>query len=453
MLRVALPKGSFLSPTADLLERAGWGLDGYEEGARFYRISSRTYPDLAIKMFQEKDIPIQVSIGNYDMGICGSDWVEELLSRYPASNLVKLKDLGYGDDALYVATTPGTKIKDLERVRAASEYPNISQAWLARNRIRHFAIYPLWGAAEVYPPENADVVVLSSLSSSALQAQGLETLERLFPIHAFLVANRESLRVKDMSRLIASITASVRLPVDVSEEREGPSRAEKRPFWQKGVRLALPDGHQQAHVSRILEQAGIAVEGYPSIGNRRPTIGLDGFSVKVIRPQDMPLQVANGQFDLAITGRDWLYDHLYQFPSSGVLELLDLKYGRVKIVAAVSQDVPADDARGLFHFYRDALWPVRVASEYINIADYYARTHRLGSYRIVPTWGATEAFPPEDAEILIENTETGKTLLRNNLKIVDVLVESTACLISSEQSLSSKGATIEGFAQLLKGAL
>jgi len=143
----------------------------------------------------------------------------------------------------------------------------------------------------------------------------------------------------------------------------------------------------------------------------------------------------------------------YQFPSSGVVELLDLKYGRVKIVAAVSQDVPVDDARGLFRFYRDALWPVRVASEYTNIADYYARTHHLGSYRIVPTWGATEAFPPEDAEILIENTETGKTLLRNNLKIVDVLVESTACLISSEQSLSSKGATIEGFVQLLKGAL
>ena len=452
MLRVALPKGAFLSPTAELLKRAGWGLEGYEEEARFYRIRSKAYPDLAIKMFQEKDIPIQVSIGNYDLGICGLDWAQELLSRYPASSLVKLKDLGYGDNSLYAATAPGVDLDSLERVRAASEYPNITQSWLAQRRMRHFAIYPLWGAAAVYPPENADVVIISSSSAKVLAEQGLEVIEKLFPAQATLVANRESLRTKDMSGLVASIINNL-LPDEGEPCGEILSPPRAKPVWQKGVRLALPDGHQQAHVSRILEQAGITVEGYPSIGNRRPTIGLDGFSVKVIRPQDMPLQVANGQFDLAITGRDWLYDHLYQFPSSGVLELLDLKYGWVKIVAAVSQDVPVDDARDLFRFYRDARWPVRVASEYINIADYYARTHRLGSYRIVPTWGATEAFPPEDAEILIENTETGKTLLRNNLKIVDVLVESTACLISSEQSLSSKGVTIEGFVQLLKGAL
>jgi len=106
------------------------------------------------------------------------------LSRYPASSLVKLKDLGYGDNSLYAATAPGVDLDSLERVRAASEYPNITQSWLARRRVRHFAIYPLWGAAAVYPPENADVVIISSSSAKTLAEQGLEVIEKLFPAHA-----------------------------------------------------------------------------------------------------------------------------------------------------------------------------------------------------------------------------------------------------------------------------
>ena len=76
--------------------------------------------------------------------------------------------------------------------------------------------------------------------------------------------------------------------------------------------------------------------------------------------------------------------------------------------------------------------PIRVASEYVNIADKYARDNRLGMYRILPTWGATEAFLPEDADLLIENTETGSTIARHNLKIIDTLFESTAHLIGAK---------------------
>jgi ATP phosphoribosyltransferase len=59
-------------------------------------------------------------------------------------------------------------------------------------------------------------------------------------------------------------------------------------------------------------------------------------------------------------------------------------------------------------------------------------------YRIIPTWGATETFIPDDADLLIENTQTGKTLARHNLKIVDTLFESTACLIGNVNVRSNK---------------
>jgi ATP phosphoribosyltransferase len=182
---------------------------------------------------------------------------------------------------------------------------------------------------------------------------------------------------------------------------------------------------------------------------------LKGTVIKVIRPQDMPLQVANNNFDLAITGRDWLTDHLTMFPSSPVTELLDLKSGRVRMVAVVSREVPADDIYSLRQLVTAQTTPFRVASEYVNIADKYARDNHLGMYKVVPTWGATEAFLPEDADLLIENTETGRTIARHNLKIIDTLFESTGCLIGSKNETSSpvKQKRIESIVTKLRAAV
>ena len=169
----------------------------------------------------------------------------------------------------------------------------------------------------------------------------------------------------------------------------------------------------------------------------------------------MPLQVANGNFDLAITGRDWLREHLYQFPSSPVTELFDLKSGRVRIVAVVSQELPVTDVSGLRQLGAGRSIPLRVASEYVNIADKYARENHLGMYRVVPTWGASEAFLPDDADLLIENTETGRTIASHNLKIIDTLFISTACLIGrSDSLLSSRQSTLlESIKQVLSAAV
>jgi len=177
--------------------------------------------------------------------------------------------------------------------------------------------------------------------------------------------------------------------------------------------------------------------------------------IKVIRPQDMPLQVANGNCDLAITGRDWLTEHLYQFPSSPATELLDLKFGKVKIVAVVSKDLSVDDVYSLRQLNTERLVPIRVASEYVNIADKYARDNHLGMYRVIPTWGASEAFLPEDADLLIENTQTGRTLARHNLKIIDTLFESTACLIGNTSRVfsSTKSEGIKPIIETLRTAV
>ena len=468
-IKIALPKGRLLAGTAALLQEAGWGLSGYREGARFYRLKSRRFPNLLARMFQERDIPIQIAIGNYDLGICGLDWIEELLVRYPSSALVKVKNLGYGEGVLFVAAgrfETASTVKELQAkadtIRIASEYPNLAESFAVNLRLRRFSIFPLWGAAEVYPPETADLTLIPGRVETEFFNSHLVSVSKVLSYSAFLIANRSSGETKDMGDVLDSLenalpTTQKRLSsADIVRMPETASQYLPEETVEGVVWLALPDGHQQLTTSRLLNKAGIQVNDYPSeVGNRRPITNLTGVRTKVIRPQDMPLQVANGNFDLAITGRDWLMEHLYQFPSSPVEELLDLKLGKVRIVAVVSKDLPVEDIHSLRQLYAERQTPLRVASEYVNIADKYARDNHLGMYRVIPTWGASEAFLSEDADLLIENTETGRTLARHNLKIIDTLFESTACLITGEdgQLGSSKNEKIRSITKALQAAV
>ncbi len=433
---------------------------------RSYRLKSRRFPNLLAKVFHEKDIPIQVAVGNYDLGICGLDWVEELLVKYPSSALVKVRNLGYGEGALYVVASRSEAIPAVEEmqaergiIRLVSEYPNLAESFALKNRLRRFSIFPLWGAAEVYPPESADLALISSRTDEGISEYNLVPVSNVLGFSAFLIANKSSWEREDLSQILASIDGA--LPT--MEKRPSPAGAvgtqEIAGQYPSGetaegtVRFALPDGHPQLLTLQLLSKAGIQIDDYPSAaGNRRPTTSLAGVMIKVIRPQDMPLQVANGNFDLAITGRDWLMEHLYQFPSSPVTELLDLKFSRVKIVAVVSKDLAVADVYSLKQLYAGRSVPIRVASEYVNIADKCARDNHLGVYRVIPTWGASEAFLPEDADLLIENTETGRTLARHNLKIIDTLFESTACLIGNKDSAFSpaKGERIKSITETLR---
>ena len=467
-IKIALPKGRLLSETSSLLQQGDWQLDGYHQTTRFYQPKSQRFSDLSAKVFQEKDIPVQVAIGNYDLGICGLDWIEELLAKYPSSGLTKIRNLAYGDGILYMAASQSEGKLTIDELRArtkpvriVSEYPNLAESFALKNRLRQFNIFPVWGGAEVYPPESADLALVARKSGELLN-HDLVPVSSVLNFSAFLIANKHSWETKDLSKIVASIEnigipwSSRKTPKEKSSSVPAFEMPSRYTSDEDVVRLALPDGHQQEPTVDLLSRAGFQIDDYPSTsGNRRPNTRQAGFSIKMIRPQDMPLQVANGNFDLAITGRDWLREHLYQFPSSPATELLDLKFGKVRIVGVVINDLPVKDIYSLRQLSAERQTPLRVASEYINIADKYARDNHLGMYRIIPTWGASEAFLPEDADLLIENTQTGKTIAKHNLKIIDTLFESTACLIGHKDSVSNphKRERIKSITGILKTAV
>lgn len=432
MIRVALPTGDLRNDTAAALNAADIGIPDYAAGSRALRFEMFAGAAVA-RVFRERDIPVQVALGTYDVGICSSSWAEELSQRFPGHDVVRLRDLGYGSHGLWLATASDTAQPS---VRIVSEYPNIAETIARGLRLRRYRVFPVWGAAEAYPPEDADIALVAAADAAAVEAHGLRPIAEVLRSSACLIANRRSLASKDLSPLLgrlfaagtAAPSATLRAPASLPL-REAPPSSERR-----ALRLALPDGHAQPHTVAALQCAGIRIEGYgEKTGVRRPRIDMDSVEVKVIRPQDMPQQVAIGQFDLAVTGRDWLFDHLVQFPSSPVEEVIDLQrsiYG----LAVIVKDVRADTVAGALEEWRARSdGPIRIASEYPNIADHFARERHFGRYSVIPIAGASEGFVPDDAEILIEGIETGSSVRANKLTVLERFFESTNCVIANKR--------------------
>jgi ATP phosphoribosyltransferase len=437
VIKLALPTGDLRKPLAGLLDGAGLHIDGYGEGSRSYRFGVASNDDVAVRVFRERDIPMQIALGNYDLGVCGLPWVEELLCRFPQEQVVRLRDLNIAATNVYVACAEQPHVAP-GHIRIVSEFANVAEALALSLRLSSYRVVSLWGAAQAYPPEDADLAIVAAPDEATVHAWGLKPLARLLTGSACVIANRQSLATQDIASALAPLLALGARPqgtLDLPRSVSDLPAIDPAPRARAAVRLAVPDGHQQPGALDVLREAGLAFDGYDeSCLDARPRPGLEGLEVKVIRPQDMPQQVALGNFDLAISGRDWLLDHTTRFPSSPVRPVLDLGKARYTLVATASEDVPGDTlAEAVAHWRRNGRATLRVASEYLNLADRYVEDRRLGRCQVIPIAGASEGFVPEDAEILIEGTETGATLVANRLKVIDSLFESTSHLLGHAQ--------------------
>ncbi|MGA0869139.1 MAG: ATP phosphoribosyltransferase [Planctomycetota bacterium] len=209
---------------------------------------------------------------------------------------------------------------------------------------------------------------------------------------------------------------------------------------QTSLRLALPKGRMQDGVLRLLSDAGLPIR----VDERsyRPRAALDGIDAKLLKPQNILHMLGAGLRDLGFAGRDWV-DEL----GVDVEEVLDTQLNPVQIVAAASPSLLID---GELPTDR----PLVVASEYQKLTqDWVARRGLQATF--VRSYGATEAFPPDDADVIVDNTATGSTLRAHGLTIVEELMRSSTRLYASRQALSdpARAAAIEDFALLVRSAL
>jgi ATP phosphoribosyltransferase len=204
------------------------------------------------------------------------------------------------------------------------------------------------------------------------------------------------------------------------------------------LRILIPKGRIYDNVARLFSEAGIPV----SLADRtyRPRIGADWLDAKIMKPQNVGELLELGSHDAGFTGLDWITESGAQ-----VEEILDLGFDRVKIVAAASAEWGEAELKSR---------KLVAATEYVNIAETWLKASGY-SYRIVRTYGATEVFPPDDADLIIDNTSSGQTLKDNGLRIVSVILESSTRFVASKEALEDreKRSRIEELAMLFKAVL
>ncbi|OLC87696.1 MAG: ATP phosphoribosyltransferase [Gemmatimonadetes bacterium] len=184
-------------------------------------------------------------------------------------------------------------------------------------------------------------------------------------------------------------------------------------------RLGLPKGRMEQAVLTLLADAGIRVR--PSARGYRPEVSLPGGEAKLLKPQNIVEMLALGSRDVGFAGADWVAEL-----EADVVELLDTGLDPVQLVAAA----PAALLEG-------GRLPARrliIASEYERLARRWISASGLCA-EFVRSYGATEVFPPEDADVIVDNTATGATLEANGLAIVDVLMPSSTRLYAHRAAL------------------
>ena len=186
------------------------------------------------------------------------------------------------------------------------------------------------------------------------------------------------------------------------------------------LNMLIPKGRLQDSVSNLLAQVG--VKFHYGARSYRPTCSDPEVTAKLLKPQNIASLVSLGRHDVGFVGHDWMVELGLDGPDSGLVEVMDLGFNPVRLVAAVPDHLVKD---GQFR----APVPMVVASEYERLTLRYLAQKGYDAV-FVKTFGATEALPPEDADMIVDNTSTGATLVSNRLEIVDELLRSTTRFVA-----------------------
>jgi ATP phosphoribosyltransferase len=205
------------------------------------------------------------------------------------------------------------------------------------------------------------------------------------------------------------------------------------------LRLAIPKGRMQEGVVELMAEAGVQIR-VPRRGYR-PQVSLAGLEVKVLKPQNVVEMLGVGSRDAGFAGADWVEEL-----GLDLVEVLDTGLDPVRMVAAA----PA----GMLEGGRLPKGRLIVASEYERIAGDWIRGEGLDA-TFVRTYGATEVFPPEDADIIVDLVATGETLRANKLVEVAELMRSSTRLYASRRAMDdpAKRGGIESLSMLLRSVL
>ncbi|HEV2452162.1 MAG TPA: ATP phosphoribosyltransferase [Streptosporangiaceae bacterium] len=211
--------------------------------------------------------------------------------------------------------------------------------------------------------------------------------------------------------------------------------------------LVLPKGSLERATLELFDAADLTVrrssdrDYHASIEDPRIS------KVRFLRPQEIPSYLEQGLFDLGITGRDWIAETEADVVSLGELQYSKATSQPVRVVLAVPHSSPWQSAGEL----PDG---IRISTEFPSLTRRFLDAHGVKAV-VVPSYGATEAKVPDIVDAIVDLTETGSSLRRNGLRVLDTVLTSYTELVASHEAYESesKRAAMEDIALLLRGAI
>lgn len=207
----------------------------------------------------------------------------------------------------------------------------------------------------------------------------------------------------------------------------------------ESLKLGLPKGRMQEGVFALMAEAGMPVR-VPSRGYR-PRVPIEGCETKILKPQNIVEMLAAGTRDLGFAGADWVAEL-----GADLVEIVDTRMDPVRLVAAAPRSILVD---GELPKRR-----IVIASEYDRLTRAWIERAGLDA-EFVRSYGATEVFPPEDADCIVDITQSGATLEANDLEIVEQIDLSSTRMYASRQAMENpaKREKIESVGVLLDAVL
>lgn len=209
----------------------------------------------------------------------------------------------------------------------------------------------------------------------------------------------------------------------------------------------LPKGSLERATLELFSDADLAVTRRSDVDYKAMIDDPRIVDVRILRPQEIPLYVAEGLFDLGITGRDWIEE-----TSSDVVSLGELRYSKattqpIRVVLAVADSSPV-------HSVADLPPGTRVSTEYPELTRRYLEAHGVKA-EVRLSHGATEAKIPDVADAVVEITETGRALRAAGLRVVATILESYTELVANPASYADddKRHAMQQIRSLLEGTL
>lgn len=192
------------------------------------------------------------------------------------------------------------------------------------------------------------------------------------------------------------------------------------------LRIVLPKGSLEKATFELFEAADLTIRRSSSVDYKATIDDPRIIDVRILRPQEIPQYVAEGLFDIGITGRDWVEETQSDVESLGELKYSKATSDPVKVVVAVAGDSPAQTVADLPH-------GVRVSSEYPSLTErYFAQRGIKADVRL--SYGASEAKIPDIADCIVDITETGRALRAAGLRVIDTMLVSYTEMIANKDS-------------------